>query len=99
MHAIAHGVCADTVRESALKVESGRKKNPLLHRGLEPASVLRLAFQPDALPAQSQSILSSGQQSAKTDRNNIKDNDDFDNEDDNDINNNNEEEEEETEEE
>ena len=25
MHAIAHGVCTDTVRESALKVGSGRK--------------------------------------------------------------------------
>ena len=32
----------DTVGESALK-------NPLPHRGLEPASVLRLAFQSDQL--------------------------------------------------
>ena len=28
------------------------EKNPLPHRGLEPASVLRLAFQSDALPAE-----------------------------------------------
>ena len=38
---IAHGGCADTVRDSALKVASGRK----IHCGtwgIEPASVLRL---------------------------------------------------------
>ena len=34
----------DTVRESALEVDSG-EKNPLLHRRVEPASVLCLAFQ------------------------------------------------------
>ena len=45
MHAIAHGGCTDTVRESALKVDTGKKS--LAARGLEPASVLRLAFQSD----------------------------------------------------
>ena len=34
----------DTVRKSALEVDSG-EKNPLLHRRVEPASVLCLAFQ------------------------------------------------------
>ena len=43
MHVIAHGGCTDTVRESALEVDSGGEKNPLPHLGLEPASVLRLA--------------------------------------------------------
>ena len=51
MHAIAHGGCTDTVRGSALKVDSGRK-NPLPYRGSEPASVLRLACQSDALPTE-----------------------------------------------
>ena len=37
MHAIAHEGCADTVRESALKVDSGRKI-PLPRLGIEPAS-------------------------------------------------------------
>ena len=46
MHAIAHGGCADTVRESALKADCGTEKENL---GLEPASVLRLAFQSDVL--------------------------------------------------
>ena len=50
MHATAHGGCTDTVRESALEVDW--EKNPLPHRGLEPASVLRLAFQSDAVPAE-----------------------------------------------
>ena len=37
MHAIAHrGVHADTVRESALKVDW--EKNPLPHQGIEPPS-------------------------------------------------------------
>ena len=44
------GGCTDTVRESALEVDWER--NPLPHWGLEPASVLRLAFQSDALPAE-----------------------------------------------
>ena len=43
-HATAHRRCADTVEiESALEVDSGGK-NILSHLGLEPASVLRLAF-------------------------------------------------------
>ena len=45
MHAIAHGGCTDTVKESALKVDSGRK-NILPHRGIEPASA---ACRSDAL--------------------------------------------------
>ena len=39
MNAIAHGGCTDTVRESALKVDSGRK-------------IHCLAFQPDVLPTE-----------------------------------------------
>ena len=46
MHAVAHRGCADSV------TEVDWEKNPSLHRGLEPASVLRLAFQSDALPAE-----------------------------------------------
>ena len=34
MHAIAHGGCMDTVRESALEADPG-EKNPLPHQGLE----------------------------------------------------------------
>ena len=53
MHAIAHGGCTGTIRESALEVVSGtkktNKKKKKTHRGLEPVSVLRLAFQSDAL--------------------------------------------------
>ena len=45
MSAIAHGGCTDTVREHALRVDSS-------HRGLEPASALRLAFQSDVLPVE-----------------------------------------------
>ena len=37
MHAVAYGMCTRTVRESALKVDSG-EENPLPHRGIEPAS-------------------------------------------------------------
>ena len=40
--------CTDTVRESALKVDSGRN-NPLLQRGIEPASVACLC---DAVPTE-----------------------------------------------
>ena len=47
MHAIAHGGCMDSVRESALKVW---EKNPLPHWELEPASVFRLACQSAANP-------------------------------------------------
>ena len=46
MHAIALGSVQTHVRESALKVESGRKK-PLPHRGIEPASA---AWRSNALP-------------------------------------------------
>ena len=46
-HATVHGRgCTNAVRESALKVHSG-KQNPLPHLGIEPASILRLAFQLD----------------------------------------------------
>ena len=47
MHAIAHWGCTDTVRESALKVDW--EKNPLPHRGIEPASA---ACRSDALPTE-----------------------------------------------
>ena len=47
MRAIAHGVCTDTTGQSALEAASG--KTPLPHRGLEPASVLRLILQSDAV--------------------------------------------------
>ena len=49
-HVISHGGCTDTVR-----VCTGSRlwqKNPLPHQGLEPASVLRLAFQSDTLPTE-----------------------------------------------
>ena len=42
MHAIAHGGCANTVIESALKADW--EKNPVHHRGLEPESVLSWFF-------------------------------------------------------
>ena len=48
MHVIAHGGCTDTVRESALEVDSGRKI-PLPNLGLEP-SVLRLEFRRTLYP-------------------------------------------------
>ena len=51
MHVIAHEGGTDTVRESALQVDS-RRKISCRSRGLEPASVLRLAFQSDALPTE-----------------------------------------------
>ena len=44
MHVIAHGSVQTHVRESALKVDW--EKNPLLHQGIEPASV---AWRSDAL--------------------------------------------------
>ena len=57
MHVITQGNCTDTIRESVLKADTGRekkkkKKKKLPHRGFEPATVLRLAFQPDALPSE-----------------------------------------------
>ena len=51
MHMIAHIGCTDALRESALKVDSGRKI-PWPHLGLKPASVLHLAIQADTLPAE-----------------------------------------------
>ena len=43
-------VNADTVREFALKVDSGRQiPLKLKHRGLKPESALRLAFQSERL--------------------------------------------------
>ena len=48
MHAIAHGGRTNTVRESALKVDSGRQ----IPGGLEPVSVLLLAYHTDALPTE-----------------------------------------------
>ena len=44
MHAIAHEGCTATVRESALRVDYWRKIS-CRNLGLEPESVLRLAFQ------------------------------------------------------
>ena len=52
MHAVAHGGCADTVRESALKGDGSGRQTPLWHRGLEPESLLRLAFRSNALPTE-----------------------------------------------
>ena len=59
MLAFAHGGCTITVKltEPALEVDSGRekkrkKKKSLPYLGLEPTSVLRLAFQSDALPTE-----------------------------------------------
>lgn len=50
-HAITHRECTNTVRESPQKVEVVCEKNPLPHQGIEPiASVLRMAFGPDAVP-------------------------------------------------
>ena len=51
MYATAQWGCADTVRESALKLDSWGK-NPLLYRGLELTLVLRLVFVLDTLPAE-----------------------------------------------
>ena len=48
VHAISHGGCTDTVRESALKVDS-RRKNPLPQWKIEPASA---ACRSDALPTE-----------------------------------------------
>ena len=50
MCATAHVECTDTIRERVCTESFLREKNPVPHRGLEPASVLRLAFQLDALP-------------------------------------------------
>ena len=42
--------CMNTIRESALQDDSG-KKNPLLKWGIEPVSVMHVAFQSTALAA------------------------------------------------
>ena len=49
VRAMVHVGCTDTVR-----VSTGRlcEKNPLPHLGLEPASVLHLAFRSDAVPTE-----------------------------------------------
>ena len=52
MHVIVHGGCTITVRESALKVDSGRKISLIAYRGMEPASGLHLNFGPNALPTE-----------------------------------------------
>ena len=49
MQAITQGGVQTHVRESALKVDSGRKKNPLPHQGIEPASA---ECRSDALPTE-----------------------------------------------
>ena len=46
IHAIAQWGRTDTVRESALKVDSWGEKNPMPHRGIEPESA---ACRSDAL--------------------------------------------------
>ena len=51
MHAMAHWGCTDTVRESALEVDSGRRI-PCRTVDSNPESALRLAFQSDALPTE-----------------------------------------------
>ena len=56
MRAIAHGCVRTRVRESALKDDSGQK-NPLPHRGFEPASA---ACRSDALPTELHPILLRG---------------------------------------
>ena len=52
MHVIVRGGCTNTVRESALKVDSVRKISLTAYRGMEPASGLRLNFGPNALPTE-----------------------------------------------
>ena len=47
MRAIAHGCCADTVRQSALEADCGKRS--LAAPGTRTASLLRLDFQSDAL--------------------------------------------------
>ena len=49
MHAIEHSGCTDTVKLRKLALQVDWEKNPLPHLGPDLASVLPLAFQPDAL--------------------------------------------------
>ena len=51
MRAIAHGGCTDTATESPLDADPGRKIPCCTGYSGEPASVLRLAFESEALPA------------------------------------------------
>ena len=51
MHAIAHGGCTETVRESALEVDSGRKI-PCCTGDSNPREYCARAFQSDALPTE-----------------------------------------------
>lgn len=46
-HAVVHGSCMNTVRESAWKLDSSKKLSQ--HQGIEPASVLQLPFCPNPL--------------------------------------------------
>ena len=61
MHAVALWGCMDTVtvKESALKIELGKKNKKLATRGPKLASVLHLAFQPDALLSKVNILLTS----------------------------------------
>ena len=52
MHVTVRGGCTNTVRESALKVDSVRKISLTAYRGMEPTSGLRLNFGPNALPTE-----------------------------------------------
>ena len=58
IHVTTDGGCMDTVRESALNANSG-EKHPLPHQGLEPASVLHLAFSWMLYPVSYPHLLSS----------------------------------------
>ena len=46
-HAVVHGGCMNTVRESAWKLDSSKKHSQ--HQGIEPVSVLQLPFCPNTL--------------------------------------------------
>ena len=50
VHATAHGGCTNTVRDPACTKSWQWEKNPLLHRGLEPLSLLPLVLWSDVLP-------------------------------------------------
>ena len=52
MHAIAHGGLYGHRKEVFTGTWLWEKKNPLLHQGLEPVSVVGLAFQSDAVPTE-----------------------------------------------
>ena len=52
MHTVALEGCTDTVKDSALEFDSGRRRKNLPYGGLESVIVLRLAFQSDAPPTE-----------------------------------------------